>query len=177
MNTMDVKEYRKIIAGQRSREAGATFENDLAASLEWYEEHGILKAAKTPEPMKVIKRLDGGRFVACFEKKAQVDFSGTLKGGRAIRFEAKQTWGDHFDRKRLSDEQMNDLREHQKLGALCFIVLCFGYKDIYRVPWDVWDNMKATFGRQYVTEIDLQEYKLPYIGGVIKILDGIPLQD
>jgi recombination protein U len=115
----------------------------------------------------------GGRFTAVYTKAAQVDFSGTMRGGRSVRFEAKQTDSDRFERKRLTDEQMDDLRGHEKLGALCFVILCFGFDHFYRVPWRIWDDMKATFGRQYVTEADLPEYRIPYTAGVIKILSGI----
>ena len=178
MNTMSAEEYRRMIAGARSRIAGQTFEDQITASLVWHEERGILKAAKTPEPMKPIgPKQKGGRFTAVYVKAAQVDFSGTMRGGRSVRFEAKQTDTDRFERKRLTDEQMDDLRGHEKLGALCFVICCFGFDHFYRVPWRIWDNMKATFGRQYVTEEDLREYRIPYTAGVIKILSGIVKPD
>ena len=171
---MDAAKYKRQIAGARARVAGATFENMISASLQWHSDRGLLKATKTPEPMKPIRPMGkGGHFLACYEKKAQVDFCGTMRGGRAVRFEAKQTNSDRFDRKRLTDEQMDDLRDHQKLGALCFILLCFGFDHFYRVPWQVWENMKSIYGRQYVTERDVQQFRIPYTAGVIKILSGI----
>ena len=166
--------YKRRIAGARARVAGATFENMIEASLRWHFDRGILKAEKTPEPMSPIRPMgQGGRFLAHYDKKAQVDFCGTMYGGRSVRFEAKQTDTDRFDRKRLTDEQMLDLRDHQKLGALCFVLLCFGFNHFYRVPWKVWENMKTIYGRQYVTEKDLQRFRIPYTSGVIKILHGI----
>lgn len=174
MNTMTAAEYKRMIAGKQAKIAGQAFEDRITASLSWYEERGIMKAAKTPEPMKPLgPKQAGGRFTAVYTKAAQVDFSGTIRGGRAVRFEAKQTESDRFERKRLTDEQMDDLRGHEKLGALCFVILCFGFENFYRVPWRIWDDMKATFGRQYVTEADLQQYRIPYTAGVIKILAGI----
>lgn len=163
-----------MVSGARSRAAGQTFEDMIAASLVWHEERGILKAAKTPEPMKPIgPKRAGGRFLAVYTKAAQVDFSGTMRGGRSVRFEAKQTDTDRFERKRLTDEQMADLRGHDRLGALCFVVCCFGADRFYRVPWRDWDGMKAVFGRQYVTEEDLRQYRIPYTAGVIKLMAGI----
>jgi recombination protein U len=114
-----------------------------------------------------------GQFLAHYVKPAQVDFCGTMAGGRSVRFEAKQTSTDRFERKRLTDEQMDDLRDHQQLGALCFVLLCFGFDHFYRVPWKVWENMKTIYGRQYVTEKDVQQFRIPYTSGVIKILHGI----
>lgn len=167
------EQYKRSIAAARSRIAGETFEAQIEASLHWHETHGLMRARKTPEPMKPIRPMNGGQFVACYTKRAQVDFSGTMFGGRAVRFEAKQTDSGRFERGRLTDEQMDDLRENEALGALCFVILCFGYDHFYRVPWKLWDNMKQTFGRQYVTEEDVARFRLPYVAGVIKILDGI----
>ena len=167
------EQYKRSIAAARSRIAGETFEAQIEVSLHWHETHGLMRARKTPEPMKPIRPMNGGQFVACYTKRAQVDFSGTMFGGRAVRFEAKQTDSGRFERGRLTDGQMDDLRENEALGALCFVILCFGYDHFYRVPWKFWDNMKQTFGRQYVTEEDVARFRLPYVAGVIKILDGI----
>ena len=170
----DAERYKRQIAGARARVAGATFENQIAGSLQWHFDRGLLKADKTPEPMKPIRSMGkGGHFLACYEKKAQVDFCGTMRGGRAVRFEAKQTTSDRFERTRLTDKQMDDLRDHQKLGALCFVLLCFGFDHFYRVPWQVWEEMKEMYGRKYVTEKDVRQFRIPYTAGVIKILHGI----
>lgn len=174
MKNMDVENYKRMIAGRQARLNGNRFEEQIEASIEWYKDHGVLKADKTPEPMKPLgPKGKDGRFLACYTKKGQVDFCGTIYGGRAIRFEAKQTDSDRFERKRLTDEQMDDLRDHQRMGALCFVLCCFGYTNIYRVPWIVWDQMKARFDRQYVTEKDLKPFRIPYTVSIIKFMDGI----
>lgn len=170
----DEQRYKRQIAGARARIAGEIFENQIEGSLRWHIDRGLLKANKTPEPMKPLgKPNDRGQFLACYTKKAQVDFSGTMYGGRSVRFEAKQTDSDRFEHKRLTDEQMDDLRDHQKLGALCFVLLCFGFDHFYRVPWQVWENMKEIYGRKYVTERDVQQFRIPVSSGVLKILHGI----
>lgn len=171
---MTLEEYKRMTRGQRSREAGEMFEEIIASSLDWHEARGILKADKTPEPMKPLQKPNKkGQFLACYTKKAQVDFCGTMQGGRAVRFEAKQTDTDRFERSRLTDKQMDDLRGHEKLGALCFVLLCFGVQNFYRVPWNVWENMKAIYGRQYVKEADVAQYRIPCVAGVLKLLYGI----
>lgn len=167
-------DVKRQIRAARSRISGQIFEEQIQKSLAWHEERGIMKAAKTPEPMKPVgKPLPGGHFEAVYTKAAQVDFSGTIRGGRAVRFEAKQTDTGRFQRTRLTEEQMDDLRAHEKLGALCFVILAFGVDHFYRVPWKLWDTMKSTFGRCYVTENDLQQYRIPFTAGVIKILSGL----
>ncbi len=173
MRTITAKQYNTRLAGARSKAAGAQFENEVLAALRYYEKQGTVKADKTPEPMKTLSGADSyGHFKACFTKKAQADFSGTMKGGRAVRFEAKQTSKDRFERSRLSDEQMNDLREHCKLGALCFVILCFTsstHNSYYRIPFGIWDNMKSIFGKQYVKESDLEQYRILYMQGIIRL--------
>ena len=165
---------KNIIRGMQNRAAGLIFERMIEKSLGWYEDEGIMSVKKTPEPMKVIRPLNkNGQFIACYTKPAQVDYSGTISGGRAIRFEAKQTDTGEFKRTRLTEEQMEDLELHQKLGAYCFVLICFGFNNCYRIPWDIWRDMKQVFGRQYVREEDVSEYRIPYEGGIFKILDNM----
>lgn len=174
INSTTEKSYKRQIIGARSRIAGEIFERQIEGSLHWHFDRGLLKSTKTPEPMKPIRPMGkGGQFLAHYEKKAQVDFCGTMHGGRSVRFEAKQTDSEKFERSRLTEEQMNDLRDNQKLGALCFVLLCFGLDHFYRVPWQAWENMKELYGRKYVTEVDVQQFRIPYTSGVIKILHGI----
>jgi recombination protein U len=170
----EAERYKRRIAGARARVAGQIFEDVIDASCTWYENQGILKATKTPEPMKPVSKPNTkGQFLACYTKKAQADFCGTMKGGRSVRFEAKQTYTDRFERSRLTPDQMKDLRGHHHIGALCFVLICFGFNNFYRVPWLVWDDMKAIYGRQYVTEEDLQKYKVKFEGGIIRFMDDI----
>lgn len=170
----EAERYKRRLAGARARSAGQRFEDVIEASCKWYESRGVLKVSKTPEPMKPISKPNAkGQFLACYTKKAQVDFCGTMIGGRSVRFEAKETETDRFERNRVSNKQMDDLKEHQRLGAVCFVLLCFGFRSFYRVPWGVWDNMRTIYGRQYVTEADLQQYRIPYTAGIIKIMNGL----
>ena len=177
-NTMTAEEYRHRLAGARSKYSGQRFEDRIEASLHWYETAGLMRVRKTPEPMKPIKALRDGRFVAVFTKPAQVDFSGTLAGGISIRFEAKQTETDRLQRSRLSLEQLDDLGRHDELGAICFILACFGDDRFYRIPWANWRDMKEIYGRQYLKESDIEEFRLPETSfGLIEILHGLRKED
>lgn len=170
---MKLDSKRRFI-GAQNRASGMFFENMIEKSLRWHEEKGLMRVIKTPEPMKPIRQINQqGQFLACYVKKAQVDFSGTLAGGRAIRFEAKQTDTERFTRDRLTDDQMNDLEENEKLGALCFVLICYGFDHVYRIPWSIWRDMKEVFGRKYITEPDVSKYRIPYEGGIIEILAGL----
>lgn len=165
----EIEKAKNALRGAQSKLSGAIFERQIEQSLAWHEDEGIMKVNKTPEPMKPIRPLEAGRFVACFTKAAQVDFSGTLKGGRAIRFEAKQTDTDRFLRSRLTDEQMEDLTKHEALGAYCCVIICFGLDHFYRIPWLIWREMRTAFGRQYIKEDDIKAFRLPVEHGVIML--------
>ena len=152
--------YAKSYQGMRNRAQGKFFEQRIDAALARYDRLGLATVEKTPEPMRPIKRLTEGRFVAVFEKPAQPDYKGTLKGGRAVVFEAKHTSTGQMEQSRVTADQAKRLDRHQALGALCFVVAGFGQEDVFRVPWEVWRDMKAAFGRKYVKPIDLEAYRV-----------------
>ena len=116
---------------------------------------------KTPEPMKVLRQLEDGKFVACFAKKAQPDFQGTLSSGRAVMFEAKSTRTGKIEQSAVTKEQADFLDEHLKMNALCFVVVSYG--DVYAaVPWSDWKRMKEMFGHKYMTREESQKYRIRF---------------
>lgn len=172
-NMLDAEreQLKKRAQGAQSRRSGHIFEELIERSLTWYEDEGLMLVKKTPEPMKPIRPLGKqGQFLACYTKPAQVDFSGTLSGGRAIRFEAKQTDTTRFTRDRLTPEQIEDLTAHEILGAYCCVMICFGFDHFYRIPWQIWLNMKLAYGRMYITEKDVEVFRIPFEDGIIKLL-------
>ena len=83
------------LRGKQNRAAGALFEQMIDAACRYYRQAGIAEIEKTPEAMKPLGHQNGkGQFLACYVKKAQPDFKGTLKGGCSIVFEAKITSAD-----------------------------------------------------------------------------------
>lgn len=162
--------------GLQSKRAGEYFESMIAASLGWYRDKGVAYVEKTPEPMRPLRPPNRqGQFLTCYTKAGQPDFKGTLTGGRAVVFEAKHTDGDRIEQSRLTDEQVASLTEHHRLGAAAFIMVSFGLQDFYRVPWEVWRDMKKIYGRKHMKKAELEPYRVQYIAGVIKLLEGIEL--
>ena len=49
-----------------NRERGKAFEERIDASLEYYRSRGFAAVEKTPEPMKPLKDLGQGKFIACY---------------------------------------------------------------------------------------------------------------
>lgn len=164
------RQYR----GKQSRAFGEHFENLISASLKWYEDKGVACIEKTPEPMKPLRAPNRqGQFLACYVKAGQPDYKGTLNGGRAVVFEAKHTDADQMKYDRLTAEQIDRLTLHHKLGAAAFVLVSFGLRDFYRIPWEVWRDMKAIFGRKYIKATELEQYRVQYMAGVLKLLEGI----
>lgn len=163
--------------GLQSRWAGEHFEQMIEASLIWYEQKGVACVEKTPEPMKPLRPPNRqGQFLACYVKAAQPDFKGTITGGRSVVFEAKHTDGDRIEYGRLSDEQVEKLSTHYKLGAAAFVLVSFGLQEFYRIPWEIFRDMKEIYGRKYIKQSELEQYRVEYIAGVLKLLDGIELR-
>lgn len=162
--------------GRQSRIMGDHFEGIIAASLKWYEDKGVACIEKTPEPMKPLRAPNRqGQFLACYIKAGQPDFKGTLTGGRSVVFEAKHTDSDRIEYSRLTDEQVEKLSTHHKLGAAAFVLVSFGLQDFYRIPWEIWRDMKAIYGHKHIKQKELEPYRVQYIAGVLKLLEGIEL--
>ena len=162
---------RKILQGARNRAAGNTFEDIILRACKHYWLSGQAAIDKTPEPMKPIRDLGNGRFVACYVKKAQPDFQGNLLGGRAVCFEAKPTETDRIKQEAVNEEQARVFDIKEALGAICFVLVSFGFRDFFRVPWAVWRDMRANFGHKYMTMEEGDKYRLtPTTGGLLLFL-------
>ena len=162
--------------GLQSKRAGEHFENLIVTSLNWYKDKGVAYVEKTPEPMRPLRPPNQqGQFLACYIKAGQPDFKGTLTGGRAVVFEAKHTDSDRIEQSRLTDEQVESLSIHHGLGAAAFVLVSVGLQDFFRVPWEVWRNMKDIYGHKHMKLAELEPYRVQYIAGVLKLLEGMDL--
>lgn len=169
-------DYKASFRNKASRHDGAFFEELIEASLFEYESMGLASVQKTPEPMKVLRRLKNGQFVACFTKQAQPDFKGTLCDGHCIVFDAKHTDKDRILQSAVSDEQTAILNTYERMMAKCYIMVSMGFESFYRVPWGIWKNMKGLFGHKYMNLENLASYKVP-AGKYIGILEGVEINE
>ena len=157
---------------RKNRAQGAFFEQMINGACDFYRLRQIADIEKTPEPMRPTKDLGNGKFIAYYEKAAQPDYKGTLKGGRAVVFEAKYTHSAQMEQSRVTREQAARLDDHLAAGAMCFVVAGFGNGDVFRIPWEVWRDMKTHFGHKYATPEELEAYKVPLgRNGVLLLLD------
>ena len=138
MPKKSVQSQRKVsvksVQGRRNKAEGAGFEADVIRSCQSYEKFKIAFIEKTPEPMKIIGKINDSVFKTIFEKSAQPDFKGTLNGGRAICFDAKCTCTDKIPLSMLTDEELRCLTLHRELGAWAGVLMCFiqGNKKLMR---------------------------------------------
>lgn len=171
--------YKQSIKGTQNRSNGAYFEGMILAASRYYEELGIAAVDKTPEAFKVIKPMDRsrGQFVCCFTKKAQPDFKGALMDATMVLFDAKHTDKNQISRDVVTTEQEMCFERYGKMGAMCFLVISLGFEDFYRVPWEVFRDMKKIYGHKYMNREELRPYSVKYSNGVIRYLDGIELRE
>lgn len=162
---------KKQYKGYQARAVGLHFEDMIDAACRFYEEKKVAVIEKTPEPMKPIKNIGGGRFISYFEKKAQPDYKGTLEDGRSIVFEAKHSGEDRIAQSRLTKEQIDRLEKHSKLGAKTFILISINLQSFYRVPFYIWQDMKKNYGHKHMTLEELQPFKIKSVGGIIRFLE------
>lgn len=161
------------LSGKRSQESGAMFEKLIDQACIYYADNKeIALIEKTPEPMRLASnKKENGKFSASFTKKAQPDYKGTLRGGKAIIFEAKHTDENKIKQCRVTKWQIDLLERHHRLGAKCGVLVSIKMQDFYFVPWCVWKNMKSLYGRVSMTSRELERFRVPFSGGIIKFLE------
>ena len=149
-----------------ANEKGRGFEADILRACELYRRNGLAVINKVSEPYRVIKKLEGGRFLGQHTANAEPDFKGVIKGGRAIAFEAKYTSKSRIQRSVVTEEQMDWLQEQREMGAVTFVCICI--KDrFFSIPWVVWRDMKKIFGKKYLMPGDIAQYEVAYTHGVM----------
>ena len=169
---MTAEQYRASIQGKRNRALGLKFEEIVDEACDYYRAMGLAYIEKTPESMKVIGVINRklGHFKACFDKKAQPDFKGTMAGGRSVCFDAKHTETDRIKQEAVTETQRDALNIHEAMGALCFVIVCLDDK-YYRVPWAKWKTMKEDCGHKYMNAADLTPYMLGAWPGALRFLE------
>lgn len=171
---MSIQEYKKMIGGcngvaknpcrqligRINHGLGENFECQVENICKIYETKKLAKIDKTPEPMKILKHIEDGRFESVFTKAAQPDFKGIIKGGKTVVFDAKYTEADRITYQALSDFQRETLLQYKELGAMAFVLVGFANGAIYRVDIETWSNMKDIFGRKYLKQEELENMSL-----------------
>lgn len=168
---------RRQIIGRRSKASGDAFERWLSSSCEFYLRKGWAHIEKTPEPFHITGKDENGVVRGYYEKKGQPDYKGILCDGTGIMFEAKHTDSDRIKQNVVTEAQWKSLDMYEKFGAHCYVMVSVRLMKFYRVPWDAWKKMKELFGHKFMTEQELEPYKLQEKQCTILILEGVELRD
>lgn len=159
-NTQKQKNPNRQLQGKINRQLGQNFEQQIETIAEVYRLQKLAMLEKTPEPMKILKHLEKGRFEAVFETDAQPDFKGVIKGGRTVVFDAKFTQSNRISYQALSDHQRQVLSQYDELGAIAFVLVGFADGNMYPVDIKTWVNMKEIFGHKHIKQEELEQHHL-----------------
>lgn len=168
---------KRQIIGRRNKIAGETFERRLSSSCKYYLQREIAHIEKTPEPFHITGKDRDGTVRGYYEKKGQPDYKGVLCDGTGIMFEAKHTDTGKINQNVVTDSQWKSLDIYEKFGAHCYVIVSMGFTKFYRVPWNIWKQMKELFRHKYMSEEELEPYRLKERYGTILILEGVVLRD
>lgn len=172
-------DIKRKIAGIKAKNNGRAFEARLEAAFEYYRLRGEALIEKTPEPVKQLGAMDKqGRFLACYEKRAQPDYKGVYLStgdysedvGACIVFEAKYTSGMKIPLNRVAPHQLNALLEYEKLGAEAFIIVGFGDGSVARYSANKWDRYMRDGCASFAPD---DGFPIPQKGGILKVLEGL----
>lgn len=153
--------------GAVNKARGRRFEERLDLAFKYAKAKGYAYIEKTPEPLRPIKSLENGKFIAVYEHKAQPDYKGVLAGGKCVVIEAKFTSTDRIDQTRVTRNQAEQLERYSRLGAVCYVIAGFASGNVYLAHWETWQNMKDAFGHKYATEDDLKGRRVCEANGVL----------
>lgn len=167
---MDAKRHQQTLQGYRNKYNGKLFEDIITAACHHYLSKGVALIIKTPEPMQPIRDLGQGKFIAHYEKHAQPDYKGVLMGGKTVIFEAKHTESDRLLQTAVTEPQTVSFNYHEQFGAECFVLVSFGFREFFKVPWATFKAMKENYGRKYIKPSDLGEFKIRFDGAVLHFL-------
>lgn len=161
------KKQRRAEANRASRKNGRVFEDMIERACKFYEEAGTARITKVPEARRVVGRTAGrGSLMICANAaKADPDFMGSVApDGKCMVFDAKHTDKGKILLNALTDNQRDIMDKHMACGAECFVAVSFGFERYYMIPYAIWKDMKAVFGRQYILPDDeqIQGYSVPF---------------
>jgi len=112
---------------------GLALEQLIIAANNRYAEQGIAVIDKQHTHWLPIRNNKGKIISAKVEKKATVDFRGTVRDLGGISFEVKETRGDRWYLRELQPHQVEHLKRCQAVGDTCFILVVFWKHDRFSI--------------------------------------------
>ena len=165
------KNQKASSRGKKSQKDGKMFEKMLEDACEKYREDKVAKISKAVEPYRNLGALGGPKqnrdkavaFRCVKDKQAEPDFKGILATGLGVAFEAKHTDHDRIEWSVVEEHQRQHLEEQCEMNGLAFVMVSFGFKKFFRIPWGIWRDMKKHYGRKYIRPEEIGDYEVPVI--------------
>lgn len=143
---------------------GAILEDLITYTSEQYKKNGIAVINKVPTPVTVLKSGKG-----FFKGKSTVDYTGALKGGQFVCFEAKETkQTSSFPLKNIHQHQIEYMRAVEYMGGLAFLIVRFvnfkgqgerffrlGFNDLI----ERWEYSLANRGKRGAASVPAEAFK------------------
>lgn len=157
---------------QKRSKSGSRFEALIEKACERYRKDGIAIIYKNSEPLRPSGKFGkGGAISAYYQKKSVPDFTGVLKGGQAIMFEAKHVSGKpSMPFSRLQEHQEKYLIDFENMGAQSYVLIGFDMTDFYMIPIDDYLNFKANNGKKSLNKNEIEDYRIEKTAKGLKFL-------
>lgn len=154
------------VASRTAQSAGAALETLANLHHTRAREQGLADIRKVEPPVRRLRSLAGGQFVAVYAAKSGCDFRGTLRGGKALAIECKSGDGESLAHSEFTAAEVLDLDECAALGGLS-IVLWYrrDLRSMYAIPWQSMPWKKSGRGQSVRAE-DVRDWfviEMPYL--------------
>lgn len=128
--------FKGARGGARDNHAnrGMAFEEQLKWQHALYLKRGVAKMDKQYVPSLPVKDGKWAKVIG----KSTVDFSGELRGGQHVAFDAKDTALKRIALNELKDHQQQHLEDIAALGGLAFVLVRFERATVYMIPIEAW---------------------------------------
>lgn len=147
---------------QKRSKSGSRFEALIEKACDRYRKEGLAIIYKNSEPLRPSGKFGkGGMISAYYQKKSVPDFTGVLKGGQAIMFEAKHVSGKpSIPFSRLQEHQEQYLIDFGDMGAESYVLIGFDMTDFYMIPINDYLNFKANNGKKSLNKSEIEKYRV-----------------
>ena len=143
---------------------GMVTEEIVEISCNQYEDRNLAVIRKVPTPVKVLSNK-GGRVTGFYEKKSTVDFEGTLKGGRSVAFDSKETKGKSLSFDNIQHHQIDYMGKVDRLEGSAFILIYFSelgkyyrldIKDVVGYMNEPYETNKKSFPIKFIEQYGVE---------------------
>lgn len=129
---------------QRNR--GMLLERMIEQSNKQYRLMGAALINKIPTPTKISQK----KGYAFYSEKSTVDFIGVCEGVH-VAFDAKEVQGKAFPFRRVSQHQIDFLKDTQKQGGDAFLLILFkDYNELYKLTINQLVELTHTLDRKSI---------------------------